>query len=742
MAVICELSKSMINKIAAGEVIERPGNVVKELVENSVDAGALRIEIEIEKSGVERIKVTDNGCGIPSDQLQAALSPHSTSKISEPDDLFHISTLGFRGEALASIAEVTQLTLTSRASDAAEGAQIRCEGSERREIKPTGRAVGTTIEARNLFFNMPVRRKFLKSPQTEFSHIQEAVVRIAIPHTEIAFTLKRDGRVVLDLPVVDDMLERIRKIYGDTIADKLTRVESTRRNIAVSGYVGLPDLARGTAAMQYLFVNGRFFRDKALQHALTEAYRGLMMVGKHPVAFLNIATPPDFVDVNVHPTKQEVRFLDGQAMYAGLLSGVRDQFLRTDLRSRPTESELADAARLETQAEQADSDQNVQKNDEKNARAENVSETRETRFVPDVDPSDPIAALDSDVAEASRRDVLGWLRGEANVRHENRDDAHALAEKMIDDANAALEEAAYNEQEHNREETETNAAMNARKEAKTIRDKQLDDAKRALGGVPEFKKFPPLNNWENELETKENATRKKADKELIPAPKEETKTRPQRDELRERIRVNNAARNDVEVARDSQGRPVVQMCERYLVMETDDGVAIVDQHALHERILYEKLKANLEEGEVVAQPLLTPEVVDLTATEAAFTKENVSLFAKIGLTVGDFGGNTIMVSAYPAILGPKTSATEVFQAALAVFIAKKSKSNLADLLDAALKQAACKAAIKAGDALRIDETLELIALAEEEINSHHCPHGRPSTLVFTIAEIDKLFKRT
>lgn len=725
MAVICELSKSMINKIAAGEVIERPGNVVKELVENSVDAGALRVEIEVEKSGVESIRVSDNGSGIPADQLLAALSPHSTSKISQPDDLFHINTLGFRGEALASIAEVTQLTLTSRVADSREGAQVRCEGSERSEIKPTGRAVGTTIEARNLFFNMPVRRKFLKSAQTEFSHIQEAIVRIAIPHTEVAFTLKRDGRVILDLPVVDDMLERIRRIYGDAIADKLVRVDSSRRNIAVSGYVGLPDLARGTSAMQYLFVNGRFFRDKALQHALTEAYRGLMMVGKFPVAFLNITTPPDFVDVNVHPTKQEVRFLDGQAMYAGLLSGVRDQFLKVDLKSRPTEDELADAARVETTAESA--------KPANESNAPQVQTPSEPRFVPDVDPSDPIAALDSDVAEASRRDVLGWLRGEAKERQENPESPEAIADKMIDDANAALEEAAFEELRRNGDGEQSRADVRKRAD----RDDQLDFARRALGGVPEFKKFPPLNPWETAV-----ASAKSSPNELLPTAKEETGLIVSGDELRARIRAQNDERPAKEIARNSQGWPVVQMCDRYLVMETKDGIAIVDQHALHERILYEKLKANLEEGEVVSQPLLTPEVVDLTAPEAAFTKENVQLFAKIGVIVGDFGGNTIMVSGYPALLG-KVSATEIFQSALGVFMAKKgAKSNISELVDAALKQAACKAAIKAGDSLRPDEVVELVALAEEEINSHHCPHGRPSTLVFTIAEIDKLFKRT
>ena len=451
MPEIRELSKSMINKIAAGEVVERPANVVKELVENSVDAGAKRIEIVVEKSGSDLIKIVDDGCGIAAEQLVLALSPHSTSKISEADDLFRIHTLGFRGEALASIAEVSQLVLSSRTADAEAGAQIRSDGGVFDEIVPCGRPVGTTVEARNIFFNVPARRKFLKSPTTEFGHISEAVVRIALPRPDVHFVLKHNGRTVYDLPATSDRKERIGRVFGADVATRLVEIESEYKNVKVTGFVGLPDLSRGSQSLQYIFLNGRHIRDRALQHALTEAYRGLLVSGRHPVAFLNIATPPDFVDVNVHPSKLEVRFVDGQAIYASVLGAIRDKFLRSDLTSRPNDAELDAAARRTQTAFAKNAAQERSSSSESTNRptpsalsagstsaAEPNAEVRELRFVPDVDSRDPIAALDESVAEERRRDVLGWLTGKSKSNAAKSSETSKTAEATQDSKTAAL----------------------------------------------------------------------------------------------------------------------------------------------------------------------------------------------------------------------------------------------------------------------------------------------------------------
>ena len=812
MPEIRELSKSMINKIAAGEVVERPANVVKELVENSVDAGAKRIEIVVEKSGSDLIKIVDNGCGIAAEQLVLALSPHSTSKISEADDLFRIHTLGFRGEALASIAEVSQLVLSSRTADSEAGAQIRSDGGVFDEIVPCGRPVGTTVEARNLFFNVPARRKFLKSPTTEFGHISEAVVRIALPRPDVHFILKHNGRTIYDLPATNDRKERIGRVFGSDVATRLVEIESEYKNVKVSGFVGLPDLSRGSQSLQYIFLNGRHIRDRALQHALTEAYRGLLVSGRHPVAFLNIATPPDFIDVNVHPSKLEVRFVDGQAIYASVLGAIRDKFLRSDLTSRPNDAEL-DAAARRTQtafAKDAAQDRSVLNAPSTSptppaptpANASNA-EVRELRFVPDVDSRDPIAALDESVAEERRRDVLGWLTGKSKsnaakssepprtsqdsqttsrtASPETSKSPNLSDSDVVDAANAALDEA---------------AALDAAPVDAFPQRPRTQTPSFGLGGTSEFRKFPPLASSFSvrgdapkspktqespeptfkpgtfggtrdfdapaadkspESPTPPNLSRSNADSPENDATTKPTQPRffnaddvsepaPTSADLRERVAANNAGRFrpnvplENQVAYNAAGKPVVQICRRYLAMEAKGGLAVVDQHALHERILYERLKASFSAGKLDAQRLLVPEVVDLTPTEHPVALENRELFANLGILVDDFGGSSVVVNGYPAILRA-ASPSEIFLAALATLQRNRGKLERADLLDESLKQMACKAAIKAGDSLRPDAIVELIAAAEEELQSHHCPHGRPSTLVFSVQEIDKLFKR-
>jgi len=742
--IIRELSKSMINKIAAGEVVERPANVVKELIENSIDAGATRVDVEVEKSGAELIKIVDNGCGIAANQLVLALSPHSTSKVSEPDDLFRIHTLGFRGEALASIAEVSQLVLASRSVDSEAGAQIRSDGGTLSEIQPIGRAIGTTIEARNLFFNVPARRKFLKSQATEFGHIQEAVHRVALPNSGVAFTLTHNGRKVVDVPSTDGLKDRVRRLLGEDVASRLVAVDSSYKNVRVSGYVGLPDLSRPSQALQYIFLNGRFIKDRSLQHALSEAYRGLLLTGRYPVVFLNVQTPPDFVDVNVHPTKMEVRFVDASSIYAGLLSSIREQFLRSDVRSRPNDAEF-DSASKRTQAkiekEAAPEEKEPTPEKTPNAKKTRVDapkketapqpneEARELRFVPDVDPRDPIAALDDKVAEAKRNDLLDWFKGsDSKTQNASETPSDASQARLdVDAANAVLEEAAAQEREER-----------VAKETKRLESRQVAPNVSFLpSGASAFRKFPPLpNDPSKSVVSNGRPTERKVSYGGVDDSLEG---------IRERVVENNRrSLNDKaplrgQVARDSQNRPVVQICNRYLVLETDDGLAIVDQHALHERILYEKLKESYDTDGVDVQRLLVPDVIDLSPVEQAFVLECRDKFAKLGILVDSFGGSSVVVNGYPVLLRG-TSPKDAFLSALGV-LRQSGKAKVGDLFDAALKQMACKAAIKAGDYLRTDAVVELIVEAERETNAHHCPHGRPSTLLFSCEELDKLFKR-
>ncbi len=325
------LSQSLINKIAAGEVIEQPASVVKELMENAVDAGATRIDVSVTQGGLEMVRVVDNGGGIPAGELPLALASHATSKLTEADDLFRVGTLGFRGEALASIAEVSRLTLRSRTPENQSGAELEASAGALSEVAPCGCPVGTAVEVRNLFFNTPVRRKFLRTTATEFGHTTEAFTRIALASPHVHFTLRHNDKPVFDLAAGGGWLERIAMFFGRELAQSLIWVESVEDEVTLSGYAAHPSQNRSHNRMQYFFLNGRHIRDHALQHALGEAYRGLIMIGRQPIAFLAMKMPPEMVDVNVHPTKLEVRFQDSGRLYSQLLATLRGKFLTTDL---------------------------------------------------------------------------------------------------------------------------------------------------------------------------------------------------------------------------------------------------------------------------------------------------------------------------------------------------------------------------------------------------------------------------
>ena len=348
MATIRKLSQSMINRIAAGEVIERPASVVKEILENAIDAGAARIDLSVFGGGSDLIRVVDDGCGIDEDQLRLAATANATSKVFEPDDLFKIGTLGFRGEALASIAEVSRLLIRSRKADCDSGAQMEVASGNFSDVTPCGAPRGTTIEVANLFYNMPVRRKGLRTTVTEFGHIKESFTRIALAMPQLDFSLSHNDRKVLDLTGANTLLDRVAKLFGHELAENLIKIESQVGEVQITGYVGHPSQHRANARMQYLLLNGRYVRDRSLQHAIGEAYRGLLISGRYPICFLNIAMPPEMVDVNVHPTKIEVRFHEPQPLYSQLLSTLRTKFLATDMHSRIRVSEdSADCASSE-----------------------------------------------------------------------------------------------------------------------------------------------------------------------------------------------------------------------------------------------------------------------------------------------------------------------------------------------------------------------------------------------------------
>jgi DNA mismatch repair protein MutL len=645
MPTIQQLPPSVVNKIAAGEVIERPASVLKELLENSVDAGATRIDVTIEKGGSEMIRVADNGCGIAVEELPLAVASHATSKIRSADDLFSVATLGFRGEALASIAEVSQLAIRSRTADSASGAELEVIGGVPQPVSPVGCPVGTTIEVRSLFFNTPVRHKFLRSAQTEMGHSIEAVTRLALAQPAIHFTLSHNGRLMHDLAPSASMRNRIAAFFGDELADGLIEIRSEADGVTLSGYVANPMHSRATGRMQYLFLNGRAIRDRALQHALCEAYRGLMLTGRQPICFLRLDMPAEMVDVNVHPTKQEVRFQDSGRLYSQLLGTLRTKFLTTDLTARGM-SNAAYGSRME----------------------------------------DDTAATSSGPSE-----LVAWAKEQLGKQMaDGSDELLAMKTNALPfvDANPFVNE--------------------------PLRLHRVD--------VPSFKPFDlgrsPVAGAKDE----------RGDVGFVPTEKHDVgAARPPTAPTWDRSPAN-------------RHRNALQVHNRYLVVETDAGIEVIDQHALHERILYEQIREKVLSGALEAQKLLVPEPVDLAANEAAAVLEHAGLLAQLGVEVQPFGGETVLVSSYPAMLA-NLSPAEVLHELVEKLLTGGRAPESRDLLDELLHMIACKAAVKFGDRLapeEIDALLEQRHLAQDQ---HHCPHGRPTALVFTRDDLDRQFKR-
>jgi DNA mismatch repair protein MutL len=609
MGRIQTLPMSVVNRIAAGEVVERPASVVKELLENALDAGPSRIAVALEQGGVGLVRVVDDGSGIEPDDLPLAVSPHATSKLRVAEDLERIATLGFRGEALASVAEVARVVIRSRTPTAVHGARLEVDSGRMGEVVPEGCPVGTTVEVHQLFSKVPARRAFLRAPSTEWSHSADAFVRTALSHPAVAMSLEHNGRRIHDLPAADTWRTRIGDLFGTAMAGRLVEIEASDDGISLHGLVGRPEDDMAAARLQHLFVSGRPFRDRSILHAVQEGYRGVLLTGRQPIAFLRFEIPPDMVDVNVHPAKMEVRFREPSRLYRLVLSALRTKFLTLDLRA-PLQS-------------------------------------------PPQLPGDALPQRGAFVGS-------GPAFGGASSRPEP-----------------------------------------------------------WIGGpaVPAWKPQPPLTAG---------------------SPAVTPATLPGWD----------TADSDPAVARggnaDSAGRPAaeraVQMHERYIVVESREGIEVIDQHALHERVLYERFKGAILRGSLEVQPLLIPERLDLSPADLEVVTDHAGALAAAGLRVEPFGGATVIVTAKPVLAG-KTAAADLLRGVIDRIAAMPSPAPSL-LVDEVLHGLACKAAIKAGDPLSQEEVDSLVRDRLVVTEAHHCPHGRPTSLTLSRQELDRQFRRT
>lgn len=635
MGVIRQLPDLLVNKIAAGEVVERPASVVKELIENSLDAGATRISVSIEEGGQRLIRVADNGCGIAARDIHLAVSAHATSKLADEAALFAIGTLGFRGEALASIGSVSNLRLTSRTHDADAGAEVRVIGSRIKETTAVGRPPGTTVEVRDLFFNVPARRKFLRTKSTETARVTELFTRLALAHPPIAFDLTKNGRTSHSLPGGQTTVERIASFFGPEMADELMHFQRTEHGLAIEGYAAPPARARATGNWQYLFVNGRWIRDRMLQFAMREAYRGLMEHDRYPVAFVYLTLDPAGVDVNVHPTKIEVRWRDGGTVRSQVLSALRETLQVAD---------LTPALRAPSPHAQVDDSRNDQLRHE-------AAEWFKRQI-----PAPPTGS--SGTADSTSRGAFprgGALGDRTTVAPYRSTASHPASDSVSDRPRPA-------------------------------------DA---------------LSLWRTYYGDS-------------PSPD-----------------VHQPALEGM--VQRAPGR-ALQLHNTYLVTETEDGLLIIDQHALHERVIYEELRKRITGGALESQRLLLPETLAVTPDQMALLETHRDLLQRLGMEVSPFGPDTVAVQAFPSLLAD-TSARRVLGDLLDKLAENDAGGDVEGLVHELLEMMACKAAVKAGDPLTPEEIDALIAQRSLVEKSSNCPHGRPTTLSMSVKELEKQFKR-
>lgn len=612
------LSPRLANQIAAGEVVERPASVVKELLENSLDAGAKRIDIEIEQGGIKLLRIKDDGIGIDAEDLPLALARHATSKITELEDLEHVCSLGFRGEALASISSVSRLTLTSRNANAQQAWQVETEGQEMTTtIHPAAHPLGTTLEVRDLFFNTPARRKFLKTEKTEFEHIQEVVRRLSLTHFEVAFNLKHNGKTVFTLHPACDEIARARRVAmvcGSSFIEQSIAIAMERNGLQLYGWVGLPTFSRSQADLQYFYVNHRMVRDKLVAHAVRQAYRDVLYNGRHPTFVLFLQLDPALVDVNVHPTKHEVRFRDSRQVH---------DFLYGTLHKALAEVRPEDQLSHQT-----------------------------------ISPQPTIAK--NQAATFSHQTEMGL--------------ATSLQQSHVNCSPQATTYLTY---------------------PNTTNSSQL----------------PPLKEVQSHYQTYYSP--------LLGAKRQSSSANPDIPPL---------------------GYALAQLKGIYILAENEAGLVVVDMHAAHERITYEKLKIAMDTEGLKSQPLLVPETITMSQREASCAESYNEWFNQLGFEIQRLGPETLAIRQIPALL-KQAQAGQLVKDVLADLLEYGSSDRIKAHINELLATMACHGSVRANRRLTLPEMNALLRDMEQTERSGQCNHGRPTWTQLPLADLDKLFLR-
>lgn len=688
------LDTNTANQIAAGEVVEKPASVVKELVENALDAGADKIEVTIFAGGTEYIRVTDNGCGMSEADAKMAVLRHATSKLTKAEDLLSLNTLGFRGEALPSIASVSNFTLLTRPESEEFATSVHIDGGENTEVTASGGSTGTTVIVENLFFNVPARRKFLKTVSTEGRYISELLTRLALSRPDVRFKLVNNDKEVLSTPGDGDLEHAIKALYGKNVAENLLEVSLNDPKVRVSGFIGKPTLLKGTRQWQTFFVNGRCIGSKMLSKAMDHAYQSQIPKSGFPFAVINITVDTASVDVNVHPQKSEIKFSDDSLIYKAMYKAL------TDALTKPMSAQKTQVTLL------PDSELNVFVKPQPQAVSVPVTPVPQPK--PAYQPQQPVFKGGAEqIFKTPER------------REEPQSAAEPVFKSSAEPISKTLER---NEEQPAAEEL----LVNEQQPVPTVKKEQaeqqtmwqpFDDFNKTSATVSYTKGYQ-----EPVLEVHE------ARSEFV---------KPQPTEAAPAANRETIAFTDTDSGMDTIW-PIGQVDKTFIIAQSETTLYLIDQHAAHERILYDKLVASHEQ--IPSQQLLMPLYVDMAADDIALIEEHRDEFLALGVDAASAGESLLRVSSLPADI--KADAAEDFINAISKMLREMRNVNGSDLRQEVLHMTACKAAIKAGQLLNMRQMRQLIIDLCNTTHPFTCPHGRPCMIEIDSNQLYKMFKRT
>ena len=657
------LDQVTIDKIAAGEVIERPASIVKELVENAIDAGATHVTIEIEEGGISLIRITDDGSGIMKEDIRNAFLRHSTSKIRNVEDLLHITSLGFRGEALSSIAAVTKVEVITKTKEAILGTRYVIEGGQELSLDEAGSSDGTTFIIRQLFYNVPARRKFLKTAMTEAGHVQDLLIRLALSHPEVAFRFLNNNQEKLRTSGSGKLKDVIYNIYGRDVASNLLELDYRQGGIHITGYLGKPLITRGNRNFETFFVNGRYVKSTMISRAVEDAYKDFMMQHKFPFVVLHFQVDTETVDVNVHPTKMELRFQNQQEVYKTVFEAIHRQLLEPELIPQVEVPEPL------------------------------TSPVQEKKKTPSPDLKLVRRAIPSDSKGAA-----------VSIATTPRDSAAQTVPEPV-------KEEPYNEDYFIRKMRERVMSYHNRNSSAEVKDQK--------------KIFRPEEQKKRIQTSVREATTYKVNETPVVQ-------KPEQLNLFEEKLLKREVR--------AEYRLIGQVFDTYWLVQFQDNLYIIDQHAAHERVLYERILKEMKNREFTSQYLSPPIILTLSMQEAELLKTHKERFERIGFEIEPFGGEEYAIRAVPANLF-SIAKKELFMEMLDNLADGLSTNMTPDIIDEKVASMSCKAAVKGNNRLSAQEVDALIGELLELENPYHCPHGRPTIIAMSKKELEKKFKR-